>query len=408
MTDNSTLGFGDSVAPLDGLVVLEAGVMLSVPNAGRLLADFGATVIKIEHPEFGDHSRRYGPNKDGVGLWWKRLNRNKLCITLNLKDPSGQEVFTDLIKEADIFLENFRPGTLERWSIGPDELFKVNPALIMLRLSGFGQDGPYAQKPGFGTLAEAMSGFAAINGFPDKPPLLPPSGLSDQIAGLYGVIGVMFALHHREMNDGTGQIVDVSLIESMLDVLGPQALRYDQLGEIEERNGNRSTSSSPRNVYRTKDDHYVAIAASTQPLAERVMEAVGGDELREDPRFRDNEARLEHKEALNDIIVAWMAEHTREEILDIFDAFDATIAPVYTIVDMLADEHYDERGVFRTIEDDELGVARVQDRYPKFRETPSEIRHLGPKQGEHNELVYESLLGYDKTRISDLTERSII
>lgn len=408
MTEETFAGLGGDAGPLDGLVVIETGVMLSVPNAGRMLADFGATVIKVEHPAFGDHSRDFGPQADGVGVWWKRLNRNKLCVTLDLKSDEGQSILGDLIEEADVLLENFRPGTLERWGIGPDVLADRNPGLIILRLSGFGQYGPYAEKPGFGTLAEAMSGFAATNGFPDKPPLLPPTGLSDQIAGLYGVLGVMFALFHREVNGGEGQVIDVSLIESMLDVLGPQALRYDQLGEKDTRSGNRSTASAPRNVYRSKDDQFVAIAASTQPLAKRVLEAVGGEELREDPRFADNERRLANKEALNEIIVDWMAEHTRDEIIEIFDEHDATIAPVYDIEDMLADRHYEERDVFRTIEDDELGSAVVQDRYPKFSETPGEIRHLGPTLGEHNELVYGSLLGYSAAELEDLAASEVI
>lgn len=408
MSDDAFVGLGGDAGPLDGLVVVETGVMLSVPNAGRLLADFGATVIKIEHPSFGDHSRAFGAQMNGVGLWWKRLNRNKLCATLDLKHEEGQAVFEDLIASADVLLENFRPGTLERWGIGPDRLHEVNPGLVMLRLSGFGQDGPYARKPGFGTLAEAMSGFAAINGFPDTPPLLPPTGLSDQIAGLYGVIGVMFAIFHREVNGGTGQVIDVSLIESMLDVLGPQALRFDQLGEKDRRTGNRSSSSAPRNVYRTKDDQYVAIAASTQPLALRVLEAVGGEDLREDPRFADNERRLENKEALNDIIVEWMAEHTREDVLRIFDEHDATIAPVYDIEDMLEDDHYRARGVFTTIEDDQLGAATMQDRYPGFSETPGGITHLGPTHGEHNDLVYGTLLGYSADRVDELRAAAVI
>jgi len=395
-------------APLDGLIVVEAGVMLSAPNAGRLLADFGATVIKIEHPEFGDHSRRFGPQKDGVGLWWKHLNRNKIAVTLDLNSEAGQRVFRDLVGEADVLMENFRPGTLEEWGIGAESLREADPGLILLRLSGFGQDGPYSQRPGFGTLAEAMSGFAAVNGYPDEPPLLPPTGLSDQIAGLYSVIGVLFALYSREVNGGTGQVIDVSLIESMLNVLGPQGLRYDQLGETEERTGNQSTSSAPRNVYRTADDEWVAIAASTQPLAERVLEVVGGAELREDPRFADTESRLEHNDELDAIIADWMAERSREAVIDAFEAGDATLAPVFDVEDMLRDEHYRARAVFTTVEDDELGPATVQNVYPKLSGTPGGLDHLGPEQGEHNDLVYGTLLGYDDAEVDALREAGVI
>ncbi|MEF8824831.1 MAG: CoA transferase [Halapricum sp.] len=400
-------GSGDGQA-LDGMTVVEAGTMISLPNTGRLLADFGADVIKIEHPEYGDHSRRFGPQKEGVGVWWKRLNRNKLTVTLDLDDQQGQAVFTDLVEEADVLLENFRPNTLEDWGIGWETLSEINPGLIMLRLSGFGQTGPYAQRPGFGTLAEALSGFAAINGFPDKPPLLPPTGLGDQIAGVYGVIGVMFAVYRREVNGGSGQYIDVSLIESILDVLGPQALRYDQLGELEQRTGNRSTSSAPRNVYRTADDEWVALAASTQPLAMRVLDAVGGSELTEDPRFADNESRLEHKDALNDLIESWMADHTREEILKIFDEYDATIAAVYDTSDIMADEHYKHRNAIAEIDDDEFGRARFQNVQPTLSETPGEIEHLGPRQGEYNDAVYKGLLGYDDDRLDSLRSAGVI
>lgn len=394
--------------PLSGLLVLEAGSMISGPTVGRLLGDFGATVIKIEHPEFGDHIREFGPQKDGVGLWHKYLSRNKQSITLNISTDRGGAVFEDLIAEADVLIENFRPGTLERWEVGWESLQEVNPELVMLRMSGFGQDGPYADRPGFGTLAEAMSGFAYLNGFPDRPPLLPPTGLADSIAALFATFSIMMALYQRDTDGGSGQYIDTSLIEPIFNLLGPQPLRYDQLGEIEERSGNRSTSSAPRNVYQTADDRWVAISASAQPLAMRTFEAIDRPDLKDDPRFETNEKRVEHVEELDAIIQGWMSEHTRDEVLEAFDDADATLGPVYNIEDILQDEHYQERDAVVEVDDPDLGSAMVQDVVPEFSETPGEVRHLGPSLGEHNQRVYRDFLGYDESLIEELREEGVV
>jgi len=277
--------------PLAGVRVVEVGSMISGPTAGRLLADFGAEVIKVERPETGDHLRHFGPQVDGHSVWWKYLARNKRSVTLDLSAEGGAAVFEDLTSEADLVIENFRPGTLERWGLGPEALREVNPDLVVLRVSGFGQTGPDASRPGFGTLAEAMSGFAAVNGFPDRDPLLPPTGLADTVAGVFGALAATMALYRRDTTDTGGQTIDNSLIEPMLMLLGPQVLRYDATGEPERRTGNRSTSSAPRNVYETADGEYVALAASAQPLAMRTFDAIGRPELKEDPRFRDNDSR---------------------------------------------------------------------------------------------------------------------
>ncbi|AKU09633.1 CaiB/BaiF CoA transferase family protein [Haloferax gibbonsii] len=398
----------DTNGPLDGLVVLEAGSMISGPTVGRFLADFGATVIKIEHPAFGDHIRRFGPQKDGVGLWHKYLSRNKQSITLNISTEEGAAVFEDLVSEADLLIENFRPGTLERWGVGWERLSDVNDDLVMLRMSGFGQTGPYSERPGFGTLAEAMSGFAYLNGFPDSPPLLPPTGLADNIAALFSTFAVMFALYHRDVHGGGGQYIDTSLIEPIFGLLGPQPLRYDQLGEIESRSGNRSTSSAPRNVYRTGDDRWVAISASAQPLAERTFDAIDRPDLKDDPRFETNEDRLEHVDELDAIIQGWMDDHSREEVLAAFEEADATLAPVYNVEDILNDEHYAAREAFLTVDDPDLGEAVVQNAFPKFSETPGRVDHLGPSLGEHNDAVYRDRLGYDESVLSDLEAEDVI
>jgi formyl-CoA transferase len=402
MSDDAQTG------PLDGLTIVEAGSMISAGTVGRFLADFGAEVIKVEHPATGDHLRQFGPQKDGVGLWWKYLGRNKKSVTLDISTEEGQVVFEDLISEADALIENFRPGTLERWNLGYEHLSDINPGLVMLRLTGFGQTGPYSERPGFGTLAEAMSGFAYLNGHPDREPLLPPTGLADGIAAMFSTFAIMFALYNRDANGGSGQYIDTSLIEPIFSLIGPQPLRYQQLDEIEERSGNRSTSSAPRNVYETGDDRAVAISASAQPIAERVFEAIERPDLIDDPRFEDNEKRLENVEELDRIIQDWMDDHEREEIIDRFEEFEATIAPIYNVADITEDEHYQAREALVNVEDDQLGEGLVQNTFPRFSETPGEISHLGPQLGAHNEEVYGDHLAYDESTIADLQSEDVI
>ena len=411
MTDGmerSGLPAEEGSGPLKGLTVIEAGSMISANTVGRFLADYGAEVIKIEHPETGDHLRQFGPQKNGVGLWWKYLGRNKKSVTLDISTEEGQVVFEDLVSDADVLVENFRSGTLERWNLGWDRLSELNPGLIMLRLTGFGQTGPYSDRPGFGTLAEAMSGFAYLNGYPDREPLLPPTGLADGIAAMFSTFAVMFALYNRDANGGTGQYIDTSLIEPIFSILGPQPLRYQQLDDIETRSGNRSTSSAPRNVYETADGRGVAISASAQPIAMRVFDAIERPDLKDDPRFEDNEKRLENVEELDAAIQEWMDEHTREEVLERFEEYEATIAPIYNVEDILADEHYQARDAVVEVEDDELGAAAVQNTFPRFSETPGRIDHLGPSLGAHNEAVYGDRLAYDDETVADLESEGVI
>lgn len=394
--------------PLSGLTVVEAGTMIAANTTGRILADFGATVIKIEHPEGGDHLRRFGPQKDGVGLWWKYLGRNKCCVSLDLSTDEGAVVFEDIVSEADVLVENFRPGTLERWGLGWDRLSEENPNLVMARISGFGQTGPYSERPGFGTLAEAMSGFASMNGFPDREPLLPPTALADGIAAVFSAFAIGFALYNRDAGGGSGQYIDTSLFEPLFSLLGPQPLRHQQLGEIEERLGNRSTSSAPRNVYRTGDERYVAISASAQPVAMRVFDAIERPELKDDPRFADNESRLENVEALDEAIGEWIEEHDRETVLEAFDDAGATVAPIYNVEDILEDDHYTERESIVSVDDPELGSGLVQNAFPFFSETPGTIDHLGPSLGEHNEDIYGGYLSYSEAELARLDEEGVI
>jgi formyl-CoA transferase len=394
--------------PLDGLTVVETGSMISAGTVGRFLADFGAEVIKVEHPETGDHLRQFGPQVDGIGLWWKYLGRNKKSVTLDISTEEGQVVFEDLVSEADALVENFRPGTFERWNLGYDHLSDLNEDLVMLRLSGFGQTGPYSERPGFGTLAEAMSGFVYLNGYPDREPLLPPTGLADGIAAMFSTFAIMFALYNRDVNGGGGQYIDTSLIEPIFSILGPQPLRYQQRDEIEERTGNRSSSSAPRNVYETGDDRYVAISASVQSVAMRLFDAIERPELKDDERFETNAKRLENVEELDAIIQDWMDDHTREEVIDRFEEYEATIAPVYNVEDIIADEHYQARDAVVEIDDEELGEGLVQNTFPRFSETPGDIEHLGPPLGAHNDEVYGDHLDYDAETLSDLDSKGVI
>ena len=394
--------------PLDGVTVIEAGSMISIGTVGRLLADFGADVIKVEHPVTGDHLRHFGPQKEGVGLWWKYLGRNKQSVTLDISTEEGKVVFEDLVADADALIENFRPGTLERWDLGYNHLSELNPGLVMLRLSGFGQTGPYSDRPGFGTLAEAMSGFAFLNGYPDREPLLPPTGLADGIAAMFSTMAVAFALYNRDANGGSGQYIDTSLIEPIFSLIGPQPLRYQQLDEIEERSGNRSTSSAPRNVYQTGDGRAVAISASAQPIAMRVFDAIERPELKDDPRFADNEKRLENVEELDAAIQDWMDDHTREEVIDRFEEYEATIAPIYNVADIIEDEHYQARDAVVEVPDEEIGTGAVQNTVPRLSETPGSISHLGPPLGAHNEAVYGERLSYDEETLAELDAENII
>jgi formyl-CoA transferase len=395
--------------PLAGVVVIEAGTMISSGSLGRLLSDFGATVIKVEHPEYDDPLRDLQPRKEGHGLWWKYLSRNKKTITLNLSEERGKTVFEDLASEADVVIENFRPGTFDRWGLGYDDLSEINDGLVMLSISGYGQSGPYSKKPGFGTLAESLSGFAHLNGFPDSPPLLPKTGFADNIAALYSAFAIMYALYNRDVNGGSGQHIDVSLLEPLFNILGPEPLQYDQLGEIPKRSGNQSSISAPRNVYRTGDDRYIALPASTQNVAMRCFEAIDRPDLKDDPRFSDNEKRVDNADELDEIIQDWIGEHSREDVVEHFEEYDVPVAPVYNIRDILNDEHFEARESVISVDDEELGgEARVQNVFPKFSETPGEVDYLGPPKGEYNEEVYGEILDYDEQLRAELEEDGII
>ncbi|MFH8569712.1 CaiB/BaiF CoA transferase family protein [Streptomyces sp. NPDC017993] len=386
--------------PLSGLRVLDLATLFAGPLAATMLGDFGAEVTKIEHPRRPDPSRGHGPAKDGVGLWWKLLGRNKKTVTADLSRPGGRAVLLRLVAEADVLIENFRPGTLEKWDLGWEELSAVNPRLVLTRVTGFGQFGPYARRPGFGTLAEAMSGFAAATGEPDGPPTLPPFGLADSIAALTTAYAVMAALRGRDTT-GRGQVVDMAIIEPMLAVLGPQSLWYDQLGYVQPRTGNRSTNNAPRNTYRTADGSWVAVSTSAQSIAERVLRLVGRPDVIDEPWFATGAGRAEHADTLDDAVGDWIARHDRAEVLAAFEKAEAAVAPVYDIRDVMADAQYQALGSITEVPDEELGTLRMQNVLFRLSETPGAIRWAGRPHGADTDEVLAGL-GMTGTEIAEL------
>jgi len=392
------------MGPLSGLRVIDVSTVYAGPLTCQLLGDYGADVIKVEHPR-GDSMRGHGRDKDGIPLWWKMVSRNKRCIGLYLGDPDGAEVFRRLVATADVVVESFRPGTLERWGLGFDNLREVNPRLVLVRISGFGQTGPYRERAGFGTLAEAMSGFAAITGEADGPPTLPPFGLADGIAGITGAAATMMALYSRDARGGEGQEVDLAILEPLVTVLGPQPIVYDQLGEVQQRTGNRSVNNAPRNTYRTADGKWVAVSTSANSIAERVMKLVGHPELIDEPWFDTGAGRAQHAELLDGIVSEWVAQRTRDEVLDAFTEAGAAIAPVYDVADLMADPHVIERETITTVEDEDLGPVRMQNLPFRLSATPGEIRFTGRPLGADTDAILGDELGLD---VADLRERGIV
>ncbi|MET8574856.1 CoA transferase [Streptomyces sp. NPDC005012] len=393
-------------SPLSGLRVLDLATLFAGPLAATLLGDFGADVVKVEHPSKPDPSRSHGPAKDGVGLWWKLLGRNKRNITLDLSAPRGRDTLLRLARDADVVVENFRPGTLERWGLGWEELSAANPRLVLARVTGFGQFGPYARRPGFGTLAEAMSGFAAVTGEPDAPPTLPPFGLADSIAALATAYAVMTALAARDRT-GEGQVVDMAIIEPILTVLGPQPLWYDQLGHVQPRTGNRSQNNAPRNTYRTADGTWVAVSTSAQSVAERVMRLVGRPELTEEPWFATGAGRAAHADVLDEAVGAWIARRERSQVLDAFEKAEAAVAPVQDVRDVMEDPQYRALGTIATVDDPELGQLRMQNVLFRLSATPGAIRWAGRPHGADTEEVLSGA-GLDAEEIAALRREGIV
>jgi crotonobetainyl-CoA:carnitine CoA-transferase CaiB-like acyl-CoA transferase len=374
--------------------------------AAMHLGDLGASVVKVEHPERPDPSRTHGAAKDGVNLWWKTLGRNKRTVTANLGSPGGREVFLALAERADVVIENFRPGTLERWGLGYQELSARNPRLVLARVSGFGQTGPYRTRPGFGTLAEAMSGFAAMTGEPDGPPTLPPFGLADGVASLATAFAIMTALSVRERS-GRGQVVDAAIVEPILAMLGPQITRWDQLHTTQPRTGNRSSNNAPRNTYRTSDGHWVAVSTSAQSIAERVVRLVGRPDLVDEPWFARGVDRARHADELDEAVGGWIAQRTREEVLGRFEAAEAAVAPVYDAQDIVEDPQFQALGTIHEIDDPELGMMLMQGPLFRLSESDGVIRFTGRPHGADTDEVLGEL-GFSPERVAELREQGAV
>lgn len=392
--------------PLEGIRVIDAATLFAGPMIATHMADFGADVIKIEHPS-GDATRKTGYQKDGIPLWWKIASRNKRCVTLNLK--KGQDIFLRLVQQADVLIENFRPGTLEGWGLGWDVLSELNPRLVMVRVTGFGQTGPYSNRPGFGTLAEAMSGFAHITGLPDGPPTLPPFGMADGIAAQSGAYAVMMALYERDAKrSGLGQSIDLSLYEPLFSLLGYQTTLFDQLGIIQNRTGNRSMNNAPRNTYQTRDGRWVALSAAAPSIVARVLALVGGAEFAADPRFSTAASRLKHVDEIDAVVGGWIAKHTLEQVLEIFETHEGAVAPVYDIGQIFDDPQFIARNDIITVADPELGEVKMQNVFPFLSRTPGAVRHAGPALGAHNTEVYCRELGLQEADLQRLVAEGTI
>jgi crotonobetainyl-CoA:carnitine CoA-transferase CaiB-like acyl-CoA transferase len=397
----------DDTQALEGIRVLDASTLFAGPLAATILGDFGAEVLKIEHPR-GDPVRHHGYSKDGIPLWWKMLSRNKHTLTLNLSKTKGQSIMERLVAGADVLIENFRPGTIERWNLSPERLLEINPGLIIARITGFGQFGPYSKRPGFGTLAESMSGFAQITGEPDGPPTLPPFGLADGITAQAAANAILIALYHRDARGGTGQVLDLAIIEPILTILGPQPIVYDQLGIVQTRTGNRSVNNAPRNTYETADGRWVAVSTSAQTIAERVMHLVGHPEIIDEPWFGSGAERAEHADLLDSFVGGWIANHELDDVITKFEEAQAAVAPVYDIAQIMDDPQYKALGSIVSIDDPDLGPVKMQNVMFRMSGTPGRIQWAGRSLGEDNQTVYRDELGLSDVEIEALSRDGVV
>lgn len=397
--------------PLAGVRVIELGQLLAGPFTGRLLGDMGADVIKVEPPGQPDPIRDWGKARyQGRSLWWPVQSRNKRCVTLNLRSERGQELLLELVKQADVLTENFRPGTLERWNLGWDRLSEANPRLVLARISGYGQTGPYAERAGFASVAEAMGGIRYINGFPGEPPPRIHLSIGDSLAGMFAAQGILAALYKRDaLGFGRGQVVDVSLLESSFALLESMVPEYDRLKIVREPQGTNLKGIAPSNIFRSADGKWMVIAANADKVFGRLCEAMGRPELATDPRFSNHLARGEHQEEIEGIVREWAAERDSSEIDRVLNAAGVICGPVYTIADIFEDEHFWAREMLLKHEDPEFGEYIGPGITPKFSETPGELRWSAPwEEGSHNREVYGGLLGLSDGELAALKEEGVL
>ncbi|SFJ17799.1 formyl-CoA transferase [Bosea sp. OK403] len=389
---------------LDGIRILDLSRLFAGNVLTQVLGDFGAEVIKVEPPE-GDTLRAW--KTEGIETHWKVYARNKKSLCLNLRDPRACALIRDLVPSAQILIESFRPGVLEKMGLSPQALLAINPSLVIIRISGWGQDGPYAQRPGFGTVIEGASGFAAINGFADREPVLPPMYLADGIAGLYGVSAAMIALREVEINGGKGQVVDLPLLDPLFAILSPQAANYRLTGKVKPRTGSRSTNSAPRNAYRCSDGAYVSLSGSIQKMTERLFRAIGRPDLIEDPRFHTNADRLRHVEELDAIIGAFIAQRSQAENVAFFEKAEVTIGPIYDTPQIMTDPHVIARELVADYPDAEMGQLPMHHVVPRLLGTPGSIRSPAPRLGEHNREILAGL-GLSEDALAELAQAGVL
>jgi crotonobetainyl-CoA:carnitine CoA-transferase CaiB-like acyl-CoA transferase len=395
--------------PLEGLKILDIATVIAGPLSATLLADMGADVLKVEMPEKGDHIRYLPPHKEGIPLWSKVVNRNKKGVTLDLRQSEGVALFERLVASQDVLIENFRPGTLERWGLSSERLFALNPHLIVLRVTGFGQTGPYSGRPGFARIFEGLSGFVNLCGSPDGPPMYPGYPVSDSLTGVFGAMAVAAALRHRDSLPGRpGQEIDLSATEAMFRVLDFMAIEYDQLGVARQRSGNLNSYSAPSDVYPTRDGKWISLAVSAPTVFVRFAHALGHADWMEDERFNTNVARIANRSEIEEQVREWFSSRTAAEAASTLTAHDVSFSPIYDIKDIFEDPHFAAREAIVSVSDRDFGAVRMQNVVPRFSRTPGHVWRTGPALGEHNNEIYEGLLGLASEEIERLKNRGVI
>ncbi len=398
----------DKPRPLDGIRVVEVGQLLAGPFTGSMLGYFGAEVIKVETPGDGDAIRKWRIMKDGTALWWHSLARNKKCVTANLRTDEGRAIVGRLAATADVIVENFRPGTMEKWGLGPADLWQKNPGLIYSRISGYGQDGPYASKPGFASVCEGFGGFRYVNGFPDEAPVRPNLSIGDTLAGIHSVLGILLSVIQRSKDPrGRGQVIDTAIYEAVFNLLEGVVPEYDGAGVVREPSGSTLTGIVPTNTYRCKDGKFVIIGGNGDSIFKRLCHAMGRGDLAEDPRMADNAGRVVHEKELDEIIGQWTGTLTAQELLDQMEEARVPAGPIYSVVDMLADPQYNARGMFEEVQ---VGgeALKIPAMIPRLSDTPGRTDWPGPEVGEHNDEVLGGILGFSEAEMAKMRDKGVI